>query len=103
MRRDLYSFNLLSKLMVLQRQIPFCLAIVTIVEAILMRTSAEQVPSLHRLALRCLQMVTSSNFWPVMLRFALILFVLWVMIWLFHVLTSIPHAVALSTSVLVGS
>ena len=38
-----------------------------IAEAILMRTSAEQVPSLHRVSPRYLKLVTSSNFWPFML------------------------------------
>ena len=38
--RDFYSLNLLAKLMVLHRQILFSLAIATIAEAILMRTSA---------------------------------------------------------------
>ena len=42
--------NLLAKLMVLHRQILFSLAIAAIAEAILMRTSAKQVPSLHRIA-----------------------------------------------------
>ena len=44
--RDLY--NLLAKLMVLLRQILVNLAIAAITEVILMRISAEQVPSLHR-------------------------------------------------------
>ena len=49
-KRDAYSLNLLAKLMVLHCQIPFSLAIAAIAKAILMRTSAEQVPSLHRVA-----------------------------------------------------
>ena len=48
MTRDMHSLNLLAKLMVLYRQILFSLATAAIAEAILMRTSAEQVPSLHR-------------------------------------------------------
>ena len=68
-----------------------------------MRTSAEQVPSLHRIAPRYLKLVTSSNFWPFMLISALILFVLLLMTLLFSVLTSIPYAVALSISLLVRS
>ena len=48
--RYLYNLNLLAKLMVLYHQIPFNVAIAAIAEAILMRTSAEQVPSLHRVA-----------------------------------------------------
>ena len=41
--RDLQSLNLLAKLTVLHRQILFSLAIAATEEAILMRTSAEQV------------------------------------------------------------
>ena len=44
---------------------------------------AEQVPSLHRGASRYLKLVTSSNFWPFILIFALMSFVLVVMILLF--------------------
>ena len=44
--------NLLAKLMVLRHQILFSLAISAIAEAVLMQTSAEQVPSLHRVAPR---------------------------------------------------
>ena len=36
-----------------------------------MRTSAEQVPSLHRVAPTFLKLVTSSNFWPFVLISAL--------------------------------
>ena len=60
--RDSYNLNLLERLMVLLRQILFNLAIAAIAEAILMQISAEQVPSLHRVAPRCLKLVTSSNF-----------------------------------------
>ena len=49
--------------MALHRQILFHLAIAAIAEAILMQTSAEKVPSLHRVAPRYLKLVTSSNFW----------------------------------------
>ena len=49
--RDLKSLNLLAKLMVVHCQILFSLTTAAIAEAILMRTSAEQVPSLHRVAL----------------------------------------------------
>ena len=62
MARDLQSLNLLAKLMVVHRQILFSLAIAAISEAILMRTSAEQVPFLHWVAPRYLQLVISSNF-----------------------------------------
>ena len=94
---------MLAKLIVLHRQILFSLAIAAIVEAILMRTSAEQMTSLHRVAPRYLKLVTSSHFWPFMPIFALMLFELLVMILLFSVLTSIPHAVVLSTSLLAWS
>ena len=67
MTRGLYSLNMLAKVMVLHRQILFSLAIAAIAGAILMRISAEQVPSLNRTALMYLKLVTSSNFWPFML------------------------------------
>ena len=79
---------------------PVSLDIAAIAEVILMRTSAEWV---HRIAPRCFKLVTSCNFWPFMLKSALMLFVLLVMIFVFSVLTSIPHAVALCTSLLVRS
>ena len=62
-RWGLQSLNLLVKLMVLHRQILFCLAIAAMAETILMPTSAEQVPSLHRVAPGYLKLVASSNFW----------------------------------------
>ena len=43
MTRNLQSLDLLAKLMALQRQILFSLAIAAIVKAILMQTSAEQL------------------------------------------------------------
>ena len=100
MRRDLDSLNLLAKLMVLHRQILFSLANA---EAILKRISAEQVPCLHRVTRRYLNLVTSSNFWLFLLISALMLFVLLIMVLLFSVMTSIPYAVALSASLLVRS
>ena len=87
--------------MVLHRQILFGLDIAAVADAILIRISAKQVPSLHRVAPRYLKLVTSSNFWPFMLISALILFVLFVMILLFSVLTSFLYAVVLSTNLLV--
>ena len=83
MTRELQSLNLLAKLMVLNRQILFSLAIAAVAEAILMRTSAEQVPSLHMVAARYLKLATSSAFLPLMLIRALMLFVLSVMFALF--------------------
>ena len=71
--------------MVLHHRILFSTAIT---EAILMKTSVEQVPSLHRVAPRYLKWVTSSSFWLFMVISALI-FLLLVMILLFSVLTSI--------------
>ena len=41
-----------------------------------MRISAEQVPSLHMVATRYLELVTFSNFWLFMLIIALMLFML---------------------------
>ena len=63
--------NLLAKLMVLHCQILVSLVIAAIAEEILMRTSAEQVPFVHRYW----KLVTSSNFWPFMLISELMLFV----------------------------
>ena len=48
MTRDLQNLNLLAKLMALHRQILLSLVNAAVVEAILMRTSVEQMPSLHR-------------------------------------------------------
>ena len=45
MTRDLYSLNLLVKLMVLHCQVMFSLATDAIAETILEKISAEQVPS----------------------------------------------------------
>ena len=89
--------------MVSHRQILFSLAIAAVSEAILTRTSAEQVPSLLRVAPRHLELVPFVNFWPFMLISALILCVLFFMILLFSVLTYIPYAVALSMSLLMRS
>ena len=101
--QDLYSLNLLAKLMVLHHQILFSLAIATIAEAILRRIAAEQVPFLHRVAPKYLKLVTCSNFWSFTLISALKLFVLLVMILFFSVLTFVPYTVALSTNLLVKS
>ena len=79
------------------------LATTAIAEAILMRVSAKQVPHLHRGVPKHLKLITSSNFWPLMLISALMLLVLLVMTLLFSVLTSILYAVAQSTSLLVRS
>ena len=70
----MHSLNVRAKLVVLHRQILFSLAIAAITEAILVRISAEQVPSLHMVAPRNLKVVKSSNFWPFMLISALMLF-----------------------------
>ena len=91
--------------MVLHRQSLFGLAIAAIAEANLMRTSAEQVPSLHRVAPRYLKLVTSSNFWPFHANICTDVFhaVVHDTILLFSVLTSIPYTVALYMSLLVRS
>ena len=93
------SLNLFPKWMVLHHQILFSPVIAVIAEAILMQTSAEQVPSLHKIAHRYLKTVTSSNFWPFML-ISTLMFVLLVMILLFSVLTSILYAVTMSVTTL---
>ena len=100
--REFYSLNLLAKL-VFHCQVLFNLDIAVTAETILMWTSAEQVPSLHRVAPRYLKLVIISNFWLFILISALMLFVLLVMILLFSLPTSIPYTVALSLSLLVRS
>ena len=102
MTRDLHSLNLLATLMMLHHHILFSLAIAAIAKAILMWTSADQVPSLHHVAAH-LKLVASFHSRPFMLISVLKLFVLLVMILLFPVLTSIPHAFALSRGLLVRS
>ena len=81
--RDLYNLSLLVKRMMLLHQILSGLAITAIAEANMTQTSAEQVPSLHRVAPTYLKLVTSSNFWLFMLTSALMLFVLLFIILLF--------------------
>ena len=71
--------------------------------AAVMQISAEQVPSLHRVAPEFLKLVTSSNFCPFMFISALMFFVPLVMILLFTLLTSSPYVIALSTSLSVRS
>ena len=71
--------------MVLRYQILFSLAIAALAVAILRGTSAKQVPFLHRIAPRYLKLVTYSNFWPLVLISAQMLFLLLVMILLFYV------------------
>ena len=73
------QFELNPMLMELLRQ----MAISAIAEAILMRISAKQVPSLHRVAQKHLKLVTSSHFWPFLLISTLMLFVLLVINLLF--------------------
>ena len=87
--------------MVLHCQVLLSHSIAVTAEAILMRTFAEQVPSLHKVAPMYLKLVTSSNLWPFRLISVLMLFVLLVMTLFFSVLSSIPYAVAQSTSLLV--
>ena len=65
-----------------------------------MWTSTEHLLDLHRVAPKYLKLVTSSSFWLFMIS-AQMFFVLLVIILLFSGLVSIPHAVALSTSLLV--
>ena len=67
-----------------------------------MRISAEHVPSLRKVAPRHLKLVTFTNFLSFVLISVLMLFVLWVEILPFSVLTSIPCAVAQSTTESVG-
>ena len=99
--RDLYSLNLLAKVMVLHYYILLSLAIALIAEAIQMQTSAEHVLSLHRVAPRYLKLATSSTsgrlFYICTDARAL------AMVLLFSVLSSIPYVLPLSTSLLMRS
>ena len=85
--------------MVLHSQILFSLAIAAIAEAILIRTSVEQMASLHRVAPRYLKLVTSSNFWPFML-ISVLMYMLLVMILPFSMLTSVVATCSLLFSIL---
>ena len=73
---DLYNLTLLAKLMALLHHVLFNLAIAAIAKAIMMRISAQQVPSLHRVVPGYLKLVTSSNFWPFMSRLLLLVILL---------------------------
>ena len=84
--------------MMLHHHILFSLAIAAIAKAILMWTSAEQMPSLHWVAPRYLKLVIASNFWLFIQIFALMLLLLLITILLFSVQTTIQYAVALFTS-----
>ena len=92
----MWNLNLLTKLTVFHSQTLFSLAIAVIAEAILMRISAKQVPSLHGVAPWYLKLVNSSNIWPFML-ISTLMFVR------FSELTFTLYAVALSMSLLVRS
>ena len=74
--RDLCNLNVLARLMVLHRRIPFNVSIAAFAQAIPMRISAEQVPSLHMVASRYFKLVTSSDFWTFMLISALMFLLL---------------------------
>ena len=90
--KRLVDLELACKPMVLNCQVLFNLATAATAEAILLWISAEQVPSLQRIAPRYLKLVTSSNFWPFMQISAML-----------FMLTTIPYAIALSMSLLVRS
>ena len=77
MTRDLYNLNLLAKLLILHSKILLNLAIAAIAEAIVIRISAEQVPSLYGVAPRYMKLVTFSNFWLFILIAALLLLCCW--------------------------
>ncbi|KAH3812586.1 hypothetical protein DPMN_141022 [Dreissena polymorpha] len=71
------------------------LVIDAVAVAILIRTSAVLVPSLDRVAPKYMKLIT-SNFSSFMVLSALMLVVLFTMIFDFFVLTSFPYAPALS-------
>ncbi|KAH3843247.1 hypothetical protein DPMN_116758 [Dreissena polymorpha] len=72
------------------------LAIAAVAMAIFIRTSAALVPSLNRVAPKYLKLVTSSSFLLFMVMCALMLVMLFTMVFDFPLLTSIPYAPALS-------
>ncbi|KAH3772276.1 hypothetical protein DPMN_173614 [Dreissena polymorpha] len=72
------------------------LAIAAVAMVILLRTSAVLVPPLAMVAPKFLKRVTSSSFSPFIVMSALVLVVLFSMIFDFSVLTSTPHAPSLS-------
>ena len=93
-----------ASLMALHCHILFSLAITAIARAILTRTSAEQVPSLHRVAPRYLKLVTPL--WLLAVHANICTDVVRGVghdLALFFAPTSIPLAFALSTSLLVMS
>ena len=77
--------NLLATLMVLLPQTLLNLAIAAIAKAILMRISSEHEPSFDKVSSRYLKLVTSSNFWPFMLMFALM--------WVSKIAVAAPHKI----------
>ena len=68
-----------------------------------MRISAEHVPSLRKVAPRHLKLVTFTNFLSFVLISVLMSFVLLAITLLFSMLTSIPDATDLSTTLFVRS
>ncbi|KAH3734580.1 hypothetical protein DPMN_041019 [Dreissena polymorpha] len=74
----------------------FSLATAAVAMAILIRTSAVLIPFLDRIAPNYLKPVISSSFSLFMVMYALVLVVLFTIIFHFSVLTSIPYTLALS-------
>ena len=103
MTKDLYNLKLLAKLTVLHPKILFSLAIAAIAGVILMWISPKQVPSLHRVAPKNLKLAISSHFWPFMAIFALMSFVMSVVILLLFEPTSISYALSPATNLSVRS
>ena len=77
------------------------LVIADVAVAVLIFTLSTQEPSYERVATKYLKEVTTSRVFPFMVVFALMLFMLFTITFYFSVLTSIPLASALSSSLLV--
>ncbi|KAH3835345.1 hypothetical protein DPMN_108696 [Dreissena polymorpha] len=92
------SLYLVEKLMELLVQNLFSLAIAEVAMAILIRTAVVLVPPLNRVAPKYwyLKLVTSSSFSPFIVMSALVLVVLFYMIFDFSMLTYVLYAHALS-------
>ena len=71
----------------------FNIAIAAIVQAIILRVSAKQVRFLGMVASKYLKLVASSNFWPLMLMFPPMSFVLLVIILLFFFFCADFHSI----------
>ncbi|KAH3860041.1 hypothetical protein DPMN_022934 [Dreissena polymorpha] len=100
--RECYSSYLLMKLIELHAHNLLSVAVAAVAMVFLIQTSAVLVPALERNSPKNVKLVTSASFSPFMVMSALVLFVLYTMIFDFSRLTSIQFAPALSKSMLVS-